>query len=203
MPNEWLRQRRKDHFHRLAKAQGFRTRASFKLLQMVKRYGFLKHGDQVLDLGAAPGGWLQAARQVVGEAGYVVGVDRQPIAPLDYENVVTIMADIMEPSLLEQIRVRWAGRFDVVISDLSPNVSGVWGLDHARQIELAKHALKIARELLELSGNVLVKVFQGSELKEFQSDVKTSFRTVRIVKPAASRPESSELYLLGLGFVGQ
>jgi len=170
---------------------------------MVRRYHLLKRGDRVLDLGAAPGGWLQAAREVVGENGYVLGVDKEPIAPLDYENVAMITADLTQAGLLEQIQGAGAGKFDVVISDLAPNVSGVWSLDHARQIELARCALRIAREVLKPSGNLLVKVFQGSELKEFQFNVKSSFRVLRIVKPPASRSESAELYLLGLGFVGQ
>ena len=186
----------------MAKEKGYRSRASFKLLQIVKRYRFLKRGDHVLDLGAAPGGWLQAARQVVGERGYVLGVDREPIAPLDEENIVTLTADVTQADVLEQIQTKQKREFDTVISDLSPNVSGVWNLDHARQMELARSALKIARSLLKSSGNMLVKVFQGSELREFQLDMRSSFRTLRIVKPPASRPESAELYLLGLGFVG-
>jgi 23S rRNA (uridine2552-2'-O)-methyltransferase len=202
VPTEWLRQRKKDQFHRLAKEKGYRSRASFKLLQIVKRYRFLKRGDHVLDLGAAPGGWLQAARQVVGERGYVLGVDKEPIAPLDEENIVTLAADVTQADVLEQIQTKQKREFDTVISDLSPNVSGVWNLDHARQMELARSALKIARSLLKSSGNMLVKVFQGSELREFQLDMRSSFRALRIVKPPASRPESAELYLLGLGFIG-
>lgn len=201
MPTEWLRQRRKDQFHRLAKQKGYRSRASFKLLQIVKRHRFLKRGDHVLDLGAAPGGWLQAARQVVGERGYVLGVDEEPIAPLNEENIVTLAADVAQADVLEQIQTKQKREFDAVISDLSPNISGAWNLDHARQIELARSALKIARSLLKPSGNMLVKVFQGSELKEFQLDMRSSFQALRIVKPPASRPESAELYFLGLGFV--
>jgi 23S rRNA (uridine2552-2'-O)-methyltransferase len=203
VPNEWLRKREKDLFHRLAKQQGYRSRASYKLLQVVRRSRFLKRGDFVLDLGAAPGGWLQAARQVVGEKGYVLGVDKESITPFDDENVVTIIADVTQADILERIQAKGVGRFDAVISDLSPNISGVWELDHARQIDLARHTLKIAREVLKPSGNVLVKVFQGSELKEFQLELKASFRIFRIVKPPASRSESAELYLLGMGFVGQ
>jgi 23S rRNA (uridine2552-2'-O)-methyltransferase len=167
----------------------------------VKRHRFLKRGDHVLDLGAAPGGWLQAARQVVGERGYVLGVDEEPIAPLNEENIVTLAADVAQADVLEQIQTKQKREFDAVISDLSPNISGAWNLDHARQIELARSALKIARSLLKPSGNMLVKVFQGSELKEFQLDMRSSFQALRIVKPPASRPESAELYFLGLGFV--
>lgn len=202
MPSEWLRQRKKDQFHRLAKAKGFRSRASFKLLQINKRYQLIKRGQRVLDLGAAPGGWLQAARQLTGDAGFVFGVDLQDISALPYLNVATMTGDIRQEEVVEEIRKRAGSTFDVVLSDLSPNVSGVWEVDHARQIELARCALRIGRLTLRPSGNMLVKVFQGSEIKEFQSDMRSSFRTIRIVKPPASRPESAELYLLGLGFTG-
>jgi len=199
--SDWLRRRKKDQFHRLAKEKGYRSRASFKLLQVVERYKFIKRGDRVLDLGAAPGGWLQAVRQVAGESGYVLGVDKEPIVPLRYGNVNTIVLDIASMGAPNAIQTKSKMEFDVVIADLSPNVSGVWELDHARQIELARCALRIARLLLKPSGNMLVKVFQGSELKDFQIDMKSSFRVLRVVKPPASRPESAELYFLGLGFV--
>ena len=202
MPSEWLRQRKKDQFHRLAKERGFRSRASFKLLQVAKKYRFIKRGDRVLDLGAAPGGWLQAARQLVGDGGYVLGVDEEPIHSLPYSNVSTFIGDITQDETVDRIRSETGSMFDVVISDLSPNVTGIWDIDHARQIELARVALRAARLALRPSGNMLVKVFQGSELRDFQTEMKSCFRTLRIVKPAASRPESAELYFLGLTFLG-
>ena len=203
MPSEWLRRRKKDQFHRLAKEKGFRSRASFKLLQVNTRYRFVKRGDRVLDLGAAPGGWLQAARQVVGEVGYVLGVDLEPITPLRNENVATIRTDITQAGAVDEIQSESKAKFDAVVADLSPNLSGVWEVDQARQMELARCALRIARSALKPSGNMLVKVFQGSELKDFQLDMRSSFHVLRIVKPPASRPESAELYFLGLGFLGQ
>ena len=203
MPSEWLRQRRKDQFHRLAKARGYRSRASFKLIQITKRYHIIKTGQRVLDLGAAPGGWLQAAVDAAGNAGWVVGVDMQEIAPLPKRNVVTLVGDITRPQIEDEIKGLAGGRrFDVVLSDLSPNVSGVWEVDHARQIELARTALRLAKKLLNHSGNMLVKIFQGSETKAFQTEMKNLFLEFRIVKPPASRPESAELYFLGLGFLG-
>ena len=202
MPSEWLRQRKKDQFHRLAKARGFRSRASFKLLQIARRYHFIRTGQRVLDLGAAPGGWLQAAQQAVGDAGFVLGVDKQTIAPLPYRNVMTIVGDITEPHLVDEIKSRAGQGFDVVLSDLAPNVSGVWDVDHARQIELARCAVRLGRQLLRPSGTMLVKVFQGSETREFEREMRGLFREFRIVKPPASRPESAELYFLGLGFLG-
>jgi len=203
VPSEWLRQRRKDQFHRLARAKGFRSRASFKLLQITNRYHFLKPGQRVLDFGAAPGGWLQAARQVVGNTGFVFGVDIQPITALPFRNVSTMIGDITKPEIVDEIKKNAGLSFDVVLSDLAPNVSGVWEVDHARQIELARCAVKVGGMLLRASGNMLVKVFQGSEVKEFQDEMRSLFREFRIVKPPASRPESAELYFLGLGFVGE
>ena len=198
MPSEWLRQRKKDQFHRLAKEKGFRSRASFKLLQIAKKYRFIKRGDRVLDLGAAPGGWLQAARQLVGEKGQVLGVDREAIDSFPYRNVSTLVGDITQSGTIDEIQSKAGSGFDVVVSDLSPNVSGVWEFDQARQIELARSALRVARIALRPSGNMLVKVFQGSELKDFQAEMRSCFRTFRIVKPPASRPESAELYFLAL-----
>jgi 23S rRNA (uridine2552-2'-O)-methyltransferase len=201
--SRWLRQRKRDQFHRLAKQKGYRSRASFKLFQVTKRYRFIKRGDRVLDLGAAPGGWLQAARKVVGAEGYVLGVDKDPIEELPYQNVAAVVADVTQSDVIERIQSVSGLAFDVVVSDLSPNISGVWEVDHARQMELARTALRIARVILRPAGNMLVKIFQGSELKEFQLEMKSSFSTLRIVKPPASRPESAELYFLGLGFLGQ
>jgi 23S rRNA (uridine2552-2'-O)-methyltransferase len=203
VPSRWLRQRKRDQFHRLAKQKGYRSRASFKLFQVTKRYRFIKRGDRVLDLGAAPGGWLQAARKVVGAEGYVLGVDKDPIEDLPYQNVTALVTDVTQSDVIERIQSVSGLAFDVVVSDLSPNISGVWEVDHARQMELARTALRIARVILRPAGNMLVKIFQGSELKEFQLEMKSSFSTLRIVKPPASRPESAELYFLGLGFLGQ
>ena len=154
-----------------------------------------------MDLGAAPGGWMQAARQVVGDTGFVLGVDIQGISALPYRNVETIVADITNPETETEIRRRIGIEdFDVVLSDLAPNVSGVWEVDNARQVDLARNAMRLGRILLRSSGNMLIKVFQGSETKEFESQMRASFREFRIVKPPASRPESAELYFLGLGF---
>jgi 23S rRNA (uridine2552-2'-O)-methyltransferase len=161
----------------------------------------MKRGDRVLDLGAAPGGWLQAAHQVVGNVGSLLGVDEQEIEALPFRNVQTLSADITQEGIVEKIQAQSPRPFDVVLSDLAQNLTGVWDVDHARQIELARCALRIGRRLLRPSGNLLVKVFQGAETRDFQLDMKPSFRAFRIVKPAASRPESAELYCLGLGFI--
>jgi 23S rRNA (uridine2552-2'-O)-methyltransferase len=203
VPNEWLRKRKKDQFHRLAKARGYRSRAAFKLQQIAKRYRIFRRGDSVLDLGAAPGGWLQAAHQIVGNSGYVLGVDKDPIPRLPFENVRTIVVDILDQNVLSNIEASGPSKYDVVLSDLAPNVSGVWEVDHARQIDLARSALSIACDVLKPSGIFLVKVFQGTEINDFRNEMKPHFRFLRIVKPPASRAESAELYFLGLDFLSQ
>lgn len=165
-------------------------------------YHFIRRGDFVLDLGAAPGGWLQAARQIVGRDGFVLGIDREPINSFPFRNLATIAADILhEDETIVLIKAHTSRKMDAVISDLSPNVSGAWDVDQARQIDLTRHALSIARKVIRPSGNVLVKVFQGSEIQDFRKEMRAEFESFRIVKPPASRPESAELYFLGLGFI--
>ena len=202
MSNQWLKKRRRDQFYKLAKARGYRSRASFKLLQTNRSYKFIKHGQNVIDLGAAPGGWLQIAGEAVGESGFVLGVDKQEIAPLSQRNVVTIVGDIEDPSLAEIIRKKMPGAVDVVLSDVSPNLTGSWETDHARQVYLASQSLEITRLILRKGGAFFVKAFHGPDLQEFRSNLQRSFEIVRIVKPPASRSDSSEIYFLGLNYIG-
>ena len=203
LSNQWLQKRRRDQFYKLAKARGYRSRASFKLLQTNRSYRFINHGQNVVDLGAAPGGWLQIAREAVGESGFVLGVDKQEIAPLPQRNVVTIMGDVEVLSLTDIIRERMPGPVDVVLSDVSPNLTGSWDTDHARQIYLANQSLEIARRILRKGGAFFVKTFHGPDLQEFRSNLQRSFQIIRIVKPPASRNDSSEVYFLGLNYVGE
>ncbi len=203
MSNQWLQKRRRDQFYKLAKARGYRSRASFKLLQANRSYGFIKLGRNVIDLGAAPGGWLQIAREAVGESGFVLGVDKLEITPLPQRNVVTIVRNIEDPSLSDVIREKMPGPIDVVLSDVSPNITGAWDTDHARQVYLASQSLEITRRILRKGGAFFVKAFQGPDLQEFKSNLQRSFQIVRIVKPPASRSDSSEIYFLGLNFVGE
>jgi 23S rRNA (uridine2552-2'-O)-methyltransferase len=140
---------------------------------------------------------------VVGNSGFVFGVDLQTITALPFRNVLTMIGDLTKPEVIDEIRKVAGPSFDVVLSDLAPNVSGVWEIDHARQIELARCAVRVGGVMLRASGNMLVKVFQGSEVKEFQDYMRSLFDEFRIVKPPASRAESAEVYFLGLGFVGE
>jgi 23S rRNA (uridine2552-2'-O)-methyltransferase len=203
LSSRWIQKRRRDQFYKLAKERGYRSRASFKLLQVNRSYRFIKHGRNVVDLGAAPGGWLQIAREAVGESGFVLGVDKQEIKPLSWKNVVTVVADVEDPALPSLIMEKMPGPVDVVLSDVSPNLTGSWETDHARQVYLASQSLEIARRILRRGGAFFVKGFHGPDLQDFRSNLKGSFETIRIVKPPASRSDSSEIYFLGLNYIGQ
>lgn len=186
---------RKDYFYRKAKSEGYRARSAFKLQQINKRFRLIKSGDAVLDLGAAPGGWLQVAKEISG--GPVVGVDLLTIEPI--EGVTTIKADITAANTLDLIREALGGQADVVICDAAPNLSGNWTLDHARSIDLSQSALKVAKEVLKPDGNFLVKVFQGDAFMDYLSDVRENFWKTQAHSPAASRKESAEMYVVGQG----
>ncbi len=196
----WIEKRKKDQFYLLAKKKGYRSRASFKLLQALKKHPFIKLGDKVIDLGAAPGGWLQVARQVVGESGYILGVDVSEIEALPWQNVETIIADVTDRAVLQILTRKIGGTANVVLSDVSPNITGSWEVDHARQIYLARKSLEIAVGVLKKNGNFLVKAFHGPELNALKKEVGKCFDFVRIMKPQASRARSSEVYILALGF---
>jgi len=201
LSSRWMQKRRRDQFYKLAKEKGYRSRASFKLLQVNRSYRFIKHGRNVVDLGAAPGGWLQIAREAVGESGFVLGVDKQEIKPLPWRNVVTMVGDVEDRALPDLIMEKVPDRVDVVLSDVSPNLTGSWEIDHARQVYLANQSLEIARRILRRGGAFFVKAFHGPDLQDFRSNLERSFQTVRIVKPPASRSDSSEIYFLGLNYV--
>jgi len=203
LPKSWIKQRKRDYYYRKAKEEKFRSRAAYKLLQTVQKYKFMKSGDVVVDLGAAPGGWIQAARKIVGEEGFILGVDIKTIEPFEEENIITIVADITDPKTIGTIRNLLPRPADVVISDVSPKISGIWEVDHARQIDLALSSMKIACEVLKPRGNFFVKVFEGDMLKDFLDKLKERFSVAKLVKPKASRAKSSELYILALGLKQQ
>lgn len=193
-----MQERKRDYYYRKAKEEKYRSRAAYKLFQVVEKYHFIKKGNVVVDLGAAPGGWIQATRKIVGNKGFVLGVDLKSIKPFPEPNVQTITGNVTEPETLQEISKLLPRKADVVISDASPNISGIWEVDHARQIDLAQHALRIALETLKPSGNFFVKVFQGDMLNDFIEQVKRYFEVVKVIKPRASRAKSSEMFILGL-----
>ncbi|MEM3506461.1 MAG: RlmE family RNA methyltransferase [Candidatus Bathyarchaeia archaeon] len=193
-------ERKKDYYYMLAKEKGYRSRAAFKLLEIVKAYRLIESGYKVLDLGSAPGGWLQVASEFVGKNGYVLGIDIQAIKPLSLKNVETLVIDVENPEIINIILSK--GKFNTVLSDISPKISGIYEVDHYRQICLARKSFEIAKHVLIKGGAFLVKVFDGSELKGFLKEIKPFFKKIKLIKPKASRPKSSELYVLGIGFKG-
>jgi len=183
----------KDHYYRKAKEEGYRARSAYKLMQINEKFNVIKKGDSVVDLGAAPGGWLQVAQKLSG--GKVVGVDLEGITPIS--GVVTFRADITAPSTVDLVKDALGGDADVVICDAAPNLSGAWDRDHAISIDLARSALKIAKMLLRPRGNFVVKVFQGDMFNEYLNEVRREFVIVHAHSPAASRKESAETYVVG------
>lgn len=200
MPKAWIQDRKRDYYYKKAKQEMYRSRAAYKLFQAIRKYEFIKHGDVVIDLGAAPGGWIQAARKTVGTKGFVLALDLKPIEPFTQQYVRTIICDMTEDDAIQQILELLPRKADVVISDASPSISGIWEVDHARQLDLAQKALHIASETLRPEGNLFVKVFQGDLLDDFVEKVKQQFRLVRVIKPHASRAKSSEMFVLATNF---
>jgi 23S rRNA (uridine2552-2'-O)-methyltransferase len=195
----WMREHINDPFVQKAKAEGYRSRAAYKLLELDKRDRLLVPGQLLVDLGAAPGSWSQVAVARVGSKGRVVAVDLLPMAPLP--GVHIIQGDFREQEVLDALMLALGGRkAGLVISDLAPNISGIGVSDQARSMYLCELALEFARQCLKPGGSLLVKVFQGAGFTEFLAGMRKSFLKVGSRKPEASRGRSSEMYLLGTGF---
>ncbi|THE62722.1 TRAM domain-containing protein [Salinadaptatus halalkaliphilus] len=209
---------RRDDYYNRAKQEGYRSRAAYKLKQLDELENVISGGDTVVDLGAAPGGWLQVAAEKVGPQGSVIGVDLQRIKDLDgteNERVETIRGDMTEERTRERVidaagggvdgaataasPERASGPVDAVVSDMAPNMSGEYSLDQARSLHLARQAFETALELLDTGGNFVVKVFQGPDVDDLRADIGDEFQYVRATAPKATRNESSEIYLIGKG----
>lgn len=191
---------RKDHYRKLAKDKGYRSRSAYKLLQLHNSYHIFRQRNKVIDLGCAPGGWLQVAIKEVGSCGKVIGIDLKEVKPL--EGAIILHGDIEDHGIIDGVIKILNSKADVVLSDLSPNVSGIWGIDHARQISLTKSAFCVAQKILKENGNAIFKVFEGELLNEVKDDLNSNFRKVLLTKPGASRQQSSELYIVCLKFRG-
>jgi 23S rRNA (uridine2552-2'-O)-methyltransferase len=194
----WMREHVTDFFVKQAKKEGYRSRAAYKLIEIAERDHLLAPGITIVDLGAAPGGWSQVAIERLGPNGRVIAVDFREMLPLP--GVTFVQGDFTEASVLAQLE-ETLGKcpVDLVISDMSPNISGIGMVDQARGMHLAELALDFSSTRLNSGGNFLVKVFQGSGFDEFLRIMRGSFNRVVTRKPGASRGRSSELYLLGLG----
>ena len=195
-----LQDAKRDQYRKLAREQGYKSRAAYKLLEAVRKYRLIRNGDVVLDFGAAPGGWLQVASHAVGETGLVVGVDLEPV-DLNEENIVSIQSDVRSPGLPLKLEKALPRQADVVLSDLAPQVTGTWDLDHFRQVEVTLAAAELTRGFLRKGGNAMFKVFDGERLGEVRTLLSKQFEKVMITKPKASRQESAELYFVCLGLL--
>ncbi|TFG09083.1 RlmE family RNA methyltransferase [Candidatus Heimdallarchaeota archaeon] len=191
-----------DFYYKKAKYSGFRSRASFKLLELNDKFKFLKKGQLVVDLGAAPGGWSQIAAKKVGNEGLVLAIDKAYMEPFKETNITILHQDIMNEKLGSIIKESH-GFADVLISDCAPNISGQYGRDHSIQTMLAERALNLCQEILKEGGSFVCKLFQGSETQEFVKETKNLFEMVKLFKPKASRKKSSEIYLFGSNFLGE
>ena len=192
---QWLRDHFNDAYVKKSKYEGYRSRASYKLLEIQRKDNFIKPGMTVVDLGAAPGGWSQVAAELVGDRGRVIASD---ILPMDIiANVEFVQGNFMEQGVLDKLVDQLRGsQVDLVISDMAPNMSGMKGIDQPQAMNLAELALDMSRSVLKPGANFLVKVFQGEGFESFRQELRETFRTVKTRKPAASRTKSSEIYLL-------
>lgn len=200
MGSKWQMQKKKDPYYKRAKSEDYRSRASYKLKQVNKKFKIIKKGNTVVDLGAAPGGWSQVALEIVEEEGIVVGIDLNHIKPFEEENFHKIRGDFTTKEVQNQIMEIINGKTEVLISDASPSLSGIKNIDHLRSIDLINAVIDIADNILEEKGNLLIKVFQGPEYKKFLDGLKKKFRKVKSTKPPSSRNKSKEMYVVGLGF---
>jgi 23S rRNA (uridine2552-2'-O)-methyltransferase len=188
-----------DHYFHKAKKEHFLARAVYKLDEIQKRYHLLKPGNRVLDLGAAPGSWLQLTSDIVGSRGMIIGIDIKTIDHSFPGNVVVLRRDISEPGFAEELAGKYPP-FDVILSDMAPATSGIRVADSARSALLFEEALRMARKTLKQNGHFLAKIFQGSDFHVLLQEVKVAFHQVKVVRPAASRKQSKEVYILGLRF---
>ena len=194
--------RRKDTYHRRARAAGYRARSAYKLAELADRFRLLRRGDRVVDLGAWPGGWLQIVVERIGAEGRVVGVDVVPVEPLPPANVALITGDVRDPAVIRMARERLGRTADVVLSDLAPKLTGVAAIDEARRSELTATVLAALPHLLRPGGRLLMKLFMDPDQPALMARLREAFDQVEATRPEATRRGSSELYAVGLGLRG-
>ncbi len=190
----------RDFYFRKAKKEGLRARSAFKIEEILRKHRLLSRGDAVLDLGAAPGGFLQVLAEAVGEEGVAVGVDLEAIRAVGRPQVRTAVVDLREPDAVDRIRALHPGRFALVTSDMAPKTIGVKVTDEARSLELVRAALRVAEATLERGGAFVAKVFMGGDFPVLRKELESRFESVQVVRPRATRESSYEVYVLGKGF---
>jgi 23S rRNA (uridine2552-2'-O)-methyltransferase len=191
----------RDTYYQKAQQEGYRSRAAYKLIELQQRFRLLRAGDLLVDLGAAPGGWLQVAAKIVGPSGKVVGVDRQPIVAFREPNIIVIQGDITSDETQRKITQLLGAPAHCVISDLAPKLSGIRDADTARCLELNQTALQVTARLLKPGGNLLIKSFMSNDLHAFTRELKNFFRVVERTRPVATRQASSEIYFCAKDFI--
>ena len=196
MSKKWNKERKQEQYYKMAKKENYHSRASYKLLQLDKKFKIIKKGDYIVDLGAAPGGWSQVALEKIGEEGLVVGVDLQRIKPMENPNFIGIRGDFTKEETLKNICKITGKKVDVVLSDASPQLSGVKDVDQILSLELALGVIKIARLILKPHGSLIMKAFQGEEFENLLKKIKKEFKTVKTTKPPSSRKKSVEMYVI-------
>lgn len=192
--SRWLSRQASDPYVKEARSRGYRARAAFKLIELDERDHFFRSGQHVVDLGSAPGSWAQVAAERVGAEGRVVALDilaMEPVAGVEF-----IQGDFRDAGVLETLEARVGAAVDLVLSDMAPNISGIAASDQARSMDLADLALEFARQWLKPEGAFVVKLFQGAGFDGFVREARSMFRQVRLRKPAASRKQSREIYLV-------
>ncbi len=192
-----------DRYFKKAKQDGYRSRAAYKLVELQQRFRLINPGDRVVDLGAAPGGWLQVAAKLVGPNGKVIGVDVQAIQPLPERNIRLIQGDILTGETQSKVKELLGGTAQCVLSDMAPKLSGIRDADMARSYALNQMALQVAKELLRPGGVLLVKSFVSEDLQSYTAELKNHFTLVQRTKPEASRQGSSELYFYAKGYTAK
>jgi 23S rRNA (uridine2552-2'-O)-methyltransferase len=196
--DRWVAERHSEYYYKKAKKEGYRSRASYKLMQIDDRFHVFRPHDNVVDLGACPGGWSQVARERVD--GKVIGVDLRYIHPM--EGVDFIIGDITEDATMIRLLDMVGGKVDVVLSDMAPNIAGQYSMDHARSIELCMYAVDVCDRILKKGGNCVMKVFMGDMFDSLKNELEKRFEKVIVHSPDASRPTSSEVYVISKGFLG-
>ncbi len=196
----WRKRQCEDRYFQKAKAEGYRARSAYKLLQIQEKFHILRKGQVIVDLGAAPGSWSQVAAEIVGDTGLVIAVDLQAIAPIP--GVATLQGDITAPDVQVRIARATGGLVDVVLSDAAPNTSGIRERDHALSVELVEAAFAVARQSLKPGGCFVAKVFEGEDIPRLLAQLRQHFALVKPHYPPATRQESREVFLVCRGFKG-
>ncbi|MGC4121488.1 MAG: RlmE family RNA methyltransferase [Myxococcales bacterium] len=188
----------KDFYYRKAKKEGLRARSAYKIDEIAERFRLLRPGMAILDLGAAPGGWLQVMAEQVGEKGLVIGVDLVAIAPIAKRHVKTAVLDIRAPDFEARLAELHSGKFDLVTSDMAPKTMGIKDVDETRSLELSELALATAKKTLKPGGSFVCKVFMGTGFEGYLKQVKATFARTKVMRPEATRDRSYEHYVVGM-----